>query len=252
VVEKRGLIMKRRVVRIGDRRFRVELPGGDVSEFSYREKPRRWDPDQCSYIDFEPGEDRYVLHWEGMFLDSFEKETDVFLFVLRFGYGISDECLVPSEILADFNLVYEAGDWVDEWNCPDQHEVIFALGEPKRPENRRIRFEGYPRITKKSAEPIEKTGWDNDRDQYYRAPLRVDIEIPVLDFSKLEEPKKRRREVPRSWSDLSNLEYELWVRHRPEKPDPHPEQSGVFSLKSGPEAEKAHLARKKAKTDLTE
>lgn len=243
--------MKRRVVRIGDRRFRVELPGGDISEFSYREKARRWDPDQCSYIDFEENEDRYTLSWAGLFLDSFPNEVETLLFVIRFGYSLPDKYLVPSEILFDFNLVYEAGDWVDEWLCADKHEVIFNANCGMPPKNRKIRFEGYPQITKKSEEPVKK-GWDNDRDQYYHAPLRVDVKIPVLDFAALEAPKKRRRQIPSDWADLSNAEYEIWGSFRSEKADPHPEQSGVFSLKSGAEAQEAHLARKKVKTDLTE
>ena len=105
--------MKRRVIKISDRRYRVELPGGDVSQFSYREKPRKWITAKYSYADFEPDEDRYTLSWEGLFLDTFRTEIDALLFIIRFGYSIKDTDLVPSEILADFQLTYEAGDWVD-------------------------------------------------------------------------------------------------------------------------------------------
>ena len=66
--------MKRRVIKISDRRYRVELPGGDVSQFSYREKPRKWITAKYSYADFEPDEDRYTLSWEGLFLDTFRTE----------------------------------------------------------------------------------------------------------------------------------------------------------------------------------
>ena len=244
--------MKRRVLRIGDRRFRVELPGGDISEFSYREKAHRWDPDQCSYLDFEEDEDRYILSWERLFLDSFQTEIDTLLFLIRFGYSLPDKDLVPSEILLDFNLIYASGRWVDEWCSPAGDEVIYAKDIGAPPKNRKIRFEGFPTITQEAAEPVERKGWDNDRDQYYHAPLRVDIKIPVLDFAALEAPKKRRREIPRSWSDLSNLDYESWSHFRVEKPYPHPEQSGVYSLRSGEEAQKAHSARKKQIPDLTE
>ena len=89
--------MKRRIVKIGDRRYRVELPGGDVSEFSYREKPRRWDPDQCVCVDFEPDEDRYLLSWEGLFMDSFLREVDVLCFIIRFGYGVEGKTRLPPE-----------------------------------------------------------------------------------------------------------------------------------------------------------
>ena len=91
-------MLKRRVVKIGDRRYRVELPGGDVSEFSYRERRRQWDSLAQSYTDFDPGEKRYLLAWASVFMDSFAKEEDVLLFIIRFGYGISDKHLVPSEI----------------------------------------------------------------------------------------------------------------------------------------------------------
>jgi len=247
--------MKRRVVKVGDRRYRVELPGGDLSEFSYREKPRRWDPDQCTHLDFEPGEDRYLLSWEGLFMDSFPGEIDVLLFIIKFGYGVGDNQLVPSEILTDFNLAYEAGDWVDVWNCPDQHDVVWAMGEIQKPVIRNIRFEGYPRITPKIKAKVE--GWDNDSwDQ--RRTVVATIEIPELDFEKLEEPRKRRRECSRAWADRSDPSYESWMywkldaARRRKKRDRTPDAECVFTLKSGVEAEKLVKPREKQEKALQE
>lgn len=230
--------MKRRVLRIGDRRFRIELAGNDVSEFSYREKPRRWDPVRRIHVDFEPEEDRYILTWDNMFIESFRREEDVLLFILRFGYDISDRYLVPSEILADFNLVYEAGDWVDEWYCTDRHEVIFTQEPIHRPFNRNIRFVGYPRITPEAPQKqqsFHRYDWEATR----RREVVAEIEIPELDFAKLERPRIRRRQVPRNWADKSESAWgAFWSRNRI-IPIPPPDEECVFTLKSGAEAEKA-------------
>jgi len=253
--------MKRRVVKVGDRRYRVELPGGDVSEFSYRESPRRWDPDQCSYVDFELDEDRYTLSWEGIFMDSFPTEADVLLFILRFGYSVDDKFLVPSEVLADVNLAYEAGDWVDEWWCQDKHEVVFALGEVKRPEDRKIRFEGFPRITSKRDTWVEGTYFDAKglphayhvlgRGRRFHEVV-AEIKIPELDFEELEKPKRRRFEIPRTWADHSECAYGGYsVRRRPE-PTFRPDKECVITLKSGKAAKKAFESRKKKTLDLQE
>lgn len=244
--------MKRRVVRIGDRRFQVRLPGGDISEFSYREKPRRWDSAQLQYLEFEEGEDRYILHWEGLFMDSFEKESEALLFILRFGYSISDKNLIPSEILADFNLAYDDNSWVDEWGCQGEKTATFCFGDLTRPENRKLLFEGYPQIVTEPEQVRVSSGWDNDRDRYFPAPIQEVLVIPVLDFAALEAPKKRRRVVSRDWEDVTNKEYETWSSWRKEVPDPKPFESGVFSLKTGAAASEAFQARKKAVSDLPE
>jgi len=243
--------MKRRIVKVGDRRYRVELPGGDTSEFSYREKARRWDPDQCCYVDFESGEDRYILSWEGLFMDSFICEEDALLFVIKFGYSINDKNLVPSEILADFNLVYEGGDWVDEWGCPDEHEVMFSMGKIQPPAIRNIRFEGYPRITPKIRPKVhyyDDDGWGD-------AVVVAEIEIPKLDFEELEKPKQRRRACASNWSDHSDPGYESWMRHRLDvarktRRRAPADAECVFTLKIGKDAEKAHQVRKKGLISL--
>ncbi len=251
--------MKRRVVKVGDRRYQVTLPGGDVSEFSYKETPRKWNPDLCTYVDFESDEDRYVLSWEGLFMDSFPSEEEVLLFIIRFGYSVGDDALVPSELLADFDLVYEAGDWVDEWYCPDQHEVIFALGEIQKPDDRNIRFEGYPRITPRrewqEGTYFDETGavhtYSHTGHYSQESEVVAEIEIPELDFEKLEEPKTRRREISRKWSDTSDPGFEAWmgwkldIARRKRKRDRLPDAECVFTLQIGKKAEKAHEARKK-------
>jgi hypothetical protein len=252
--------MKRRVVKVGECRYRVELPGGDLSEFSYREKPRKWNPDLCSYVDFEPDEDRYILSWEGLFMDTFLKEQEVLLFIMRFGYSIPDEDLVPSEILTDVNLVYEAGDWVDEWGCPDQHDVIFAIGDIQRPPERNIRFEGYPRITPKKREGWYEGTWIDKHGvsrSYYGPSYRrrddeivAEIKIPELDFEELEKPKRRRRTISRDWGDPSECAYGGWGKLRKPDGEQRPEEECVFTLKIGKAAEKEHQARKKRSIPL--
>lgn len=250
--------MKRRVIKVGDRRFRVELPGGDVSEFSYREKARHWDPYQGTHVDFEAEEDRYLLSWEGLFLDSFRKEEEALLFILRFGYSISDQHLIPSEILADFNLVYEAGDWVDEWRCSDRHEVVFALGKIQRPVGRKIQFQGYPRITPKKPKkrPIgfRLSGAEDEGE----TEVVTNVEIPKLDFEELEKPKERYRTIPRTWADLSDPGCESWMRWKLDRlrrlgQGPGPSDADcLFPLESGEAAVEAFEERKKSKSALPE
>ena len=239
--------MKRRVVKTGNRRYRVELPGGDLDQFSYREKPRKWDAGNYCHIEFKPGEDRYILSWDGVFLDTFLTEVEVLLFIIRFGYSIGSTDLVPSEILTDFQLAYEAGDWVDEWGCLDQHEVVFVLGEIQRPAQRNIRFEGYPRITPK----VEKTriySWDDD--DWKKPEIAAEIEIPKLNFEELEKPRRRRRTIRRDWSDHSDTAYGGFMVRKGPPAAFRPDVECVFTLEIGKAAEKAHQARKKKASAL--
>jgi hypothetical protein len=241
--------MKRRVVRIGDRRFKVEIPGGDVSEFSYHEKPRRWDPDQETCVDFGPEEDRFVLRWDGVMVDTFWREEEVLLFILKFGYSIGDKQLVPSEILADFQLVYEGNAWVDEWSCEDQKQVLSTLSSIIRPADRRIRFEGYPRITPKQrpigfVRPWEDNDWD-----YSTSEVVAEIEIPELNFEELEKPRKRRRTIPRNWRDPSDPSLEHWNAYKASRQsnrDRYSDAECVFTLEIGEKAAESHEKRQQA------
>ncbi len=243
--------MKRRMVKTGDRRYRIELPGGDISEFTYRDLPRPWNQDLYCYLDFEPGADRYSLAWEGNFVDSFPKEEELLCFLIRFAYTIGEEHLIPSEILSEFWLGYESGYWVDEWGCPDQIQVI------------RVRRVSYPALRKlRFTKPASQALWGKERRSedsggvgwrpFARPKVKKEDLIAELDFTELEKPRKRRVRCSRDWSDWPDLSYEAWMGRKLEKARAKPEsepisdQECVFELKSGPEAEKAHQARKKA------
>ena len=149
-------------------------------------------------------------------MDFFVKEEDVLLFIIRFGYGIIDKHLVPSEILADFNLVYEAGDWVDEWYCSDRHEVIFELKGTWRPIDRKIRFGERSRTTPKQTEVAAHA------------------------------------EITRSRAEHIGTRFARYLSRKLEKPDLMPDEEGVFTLQSGEAAEKAFEERKKRTSDLQE
>jgi hypothetical protein len=93
------------------------------------------------YRDFEPDEDKVRLIWDGVDSESFLNEVELKIFIIRFVYNIIDSHLIPSELLAEANLVYETGDWVDEWWCTDKNtEIIEADRQIYPPANRKIRI----------------------------------------------------------------------------------------------------------------
>ncbi len=248
--------MKRRMIRTGDRRYQIELPGGDVSEFTYRDLPRPWDPDSCSYLEFETGTNRYSLSWEGNFIDSFPREEEVLCFLIRFAYTIEEDHLIPSEILSEFWLGYENGDWVDEWGCPDCNQVV-CVHKLTFPTKRKLRFtdpapHALCRTRKGRDSDGRKKDWvDADWEPVARPRVKKEDLIAELDFAELEKPRKRRVKCSRDWSDWPDLGYEAWMRSKlknarlGQEPDPTSDQGCVFELKSGLEAEKGHQARKK-------
>lgn len=237
------MAMKRRLIKLGGRRYQIELPGGDISVWEYRDLPRHWDSKLGVYKDFEPGMNRFALSWEGSLIDSFCQEEDILCFLIRFAYNIPEHCLIPSEILSEFWLGYEVGDWVDEWGCLDQHRVIFTY-KINFPPKRKLRF-GSPTPL---VSYISRDSSQGRRTKPARIQSRIRKEdlIVELDFTELEKPRKRRRTIPRVWTDWSDPSYEFWMRsklenlRRKEQRDWIPDEECVFELKSGQNAENVH------------
>ena len=249
--------MKRRVIKVSFRRYRVELPGGDINILTYGDKPRAFDSELEQFIDFGLGEERYDLVWDGIYLESFVREAEVISFIIRFAYSMKGEHLIPSEILADFNWIYEGGDWVDEWECPDWHEITPALGPIIRPFDRKLRFEDH-RITVDERLAFDRQEREGDNDASVRSMLARHarskvrsfgnwrtrrpprkLVIPKLDFAILEAPRRRRRAIAWDWREPFGRGFEHWNQERARRQsnyDRLPDEECLFVLKSGAEA----------------
>jgi len=237
--------MRRRVIRTwtSDREdhYRVELPGGDVSKFTCQKREE---------IDITnpaiPDREQHLLFWEDTLIDSFAVKEDALLFVLRFGYSTPDYHLIPSEILADFGLVYSTGAWVDSWTLTEHREVrpvSSNVCQILRPPNRLIRFTDYkphlqaPKTLLKSPYFDEKGILNLESSRAREHEIAANLEIPKLDFKKLERPKIRIRRIERDWQDWSQFAFGGCGRRRPDEPDLTPDEECVFTLKSGNFAE---------------
>ena len=233
--------MRRRVIRIGDDCYRVELPGGDISKFAYQSREECYVGDKT----VDPDLEQHLLFWEDAFMDSFAVKEDVLMFILRFGYSIADYHLIPSEILADFGLVYTTGVWVDSWNLAEWREVrpvSSNVARILRPANRLIHFSDYtpnchatrnrltdPYFDEKGILQLEASKEHRTR----RREIVADIKIPKLDFEKLEKPKRRIRRISLSWRDRSQFAFGGFGRRESDAPDLTPDEECVFTLKSG-------------------
>ncbi len=140
--------VKRRITWYLDERTAIAMSDGDVLpiKFQWRDLPRPKDenvPDSdLGHFarDFEEDEHKVQLLWDGMQTDNFLNEVVLKQFIIRMVYMIGNSELVPSELLADANLVYE-DDWVDEWGCQDKNdEVIECPREIFRPADRKIQI----------------------------------------------------------------------------------------------------------------
>jgi hypothetical protein len=131
-------------------RTAVAMSDGDAlpTKFQWRDLPRPKDEIQpipqagvVRFRDFKPDEHRVQLMWDGMQTDTFLNEVQLKQFIIRFVYMLSNDELIPSELLADANLVYDTGDWVDVFGCRDVNdEIIECPREIYRPNDRKIRF----------------------------------------------------------------------------------------------------------------
>jgi hypothetical protein len=230
--------MRRRVIRTGEDRYRVELPGGEISEFTCLERGEN-----------SPEREQYLLFWEGVFISDFNIKEDALMFLLRFGYTIADYHLVPSEILADFGLVYCTGMWVDTWTLEGPREVRLVssnIAHILRPVNRLIRFSDYTPNCHATRNSLKNTYFDEkgilqlttpEEHRSKRREIVANIEIPKLDFEKLERPRSRFRRVSLSWRDCSQFAFGGFGRRKRDEPDLTPDEECVFTLKSGDCAE---------------
>ena len=113
-------------------------------------------------------------------------------------------------------MVYEAGDWVDEWYCSDRHEVIFDFRGTWRPIDRKIRFDERSKTASEETEVVARV------------------------------------EIPESWAGHISTRFTRYLSRKLEKPDLMPDEEGVFTLRSGKDAEKAFKERKKRNSRLQE
>jgi hypothetical protein len=230
--------MRRRVISTGEDRYRVELPGGEISEFTCLDRKKH-----------SPGREQYLLFWEDTFISDFTTKEDALMFVLRFGYTIADYHLVPSEVLADFGLVYCTGTWVDSWSSIGHREVrpvSSNVAHILRPVHRRICFTDFTPNCHATRNALKNSYFDkkgilnlgtSEERRSKRPEIRANIEIPKLDFEKLEKPKKRFRRISLNWRDRSQFAFGGYGRRKRDEPDLTPDEECVFTLKSGDCAE---------------
>jgi hypothetical protein len=144
--------VKRRITWYLEERTAVAMSDGDTSptKFRWADLPRPKlegfgmsspsDTRPVQIRDFREDENKVLLLWDGIQTDEFRNEVILKQFIIRLVYGIANGVLVPSELLADANLVYK-DDWVDEWGCTDRNdEIIECPRDIFRPVGRNIQL----------------------------------------------------------------------------------------------------------------
>jgi hypothetical protein len=139
--------VKRRIWWHLNDRTAIAMSDADLlpTKFSWRDLPRNWEdvpgkPNSRQTRDFKPEEHKVQLLWDGMQTDTFLDEVVLKHFIIRLVYMLDNSVLVPSELLADANLVYK-DDWVDQWGCLDNNdEIIECPREIYRPKGRNIQI----------------------------------------------------------------------------------------------------------------
>ena len=128
--------MRRRIAwDLEKRRATAVMPGEAL--------PTNFSWDVRSWVSSEDGKqgDHFTLSWEGVWVHNFGDEPSLKEFLIRFVYGIQDNFLVPSELLADANVIYESEEWVDDWfSQRDEGRLIEAPRQIVRPYDRNIRL----------------------------------------------------------------------------------------------------------------
>lgn len=145
--------VRRRISWFLDTRTAIAMSDGDVlpTKFQWRDLPRPKvegfgmsspsDVSRLSNRDFLPHEMKVQLLWDGTTCEEFKDEVTLKRFIIAFVYMIPGTDLIPSELLADANLVYK-DDWVDEWGCQDRNdEIIECPREIYRPGGRKIQLD---------------------------------------------------------------------------------------------------------------
>lgn len=175
--------MRRRITWHLETRTAIAIFPNEVlpTVFKWRDLPRPQDESIIPqtgitrYRDFKPGEHRVQMLWDGDKCETFVDEVQLKMFIMRFVYNIDQRFLIPSEVLADANLVYETGDWVDEWFCLDKNdEIMECPREIYRPDTRRIRF--FDQVRR---EDDRKRVVKRNRDVYYAPQRSSGYEIPA-------------------------------------------------------------------------
>lgn len=130
----------KRKVRWGEKAAHIDFGDGDAQKLEWVSS--RW-------VRQENGQtlegENFALRWDGLFVEEFSSELEIKLYLIRLGYGIEIQYLIPSELLADAGLRYMTGDWVDEFTCTDKNDEIGELQENHLlsvPKDRRIRLPG--------------------------------------------------------------------------------------------------------------
>jgi hypothetical protein len=133
-------------------RTAIAMSDGDAlpTKFQWRDLPRPQiktfgmtspsDPARRLIRDFKEDENKVQLLWDGMQTDEFKDEVRLKQFIIQLVYNIGNNELVPSELLADANLVYK-DDWVDVWGCTDKNDDVIEC--PRilyRPAGRKIQI----------------------------------------------------------------------------------------------------------------
>lgn len=146
--------MRRRITWFLNNRTAIAMSPGDVlpTKFEWRDLPRPSDIveetihgvvyNRTTYRDFREDEHKVKLLWDGTQCETFLNEVVLKKFIISLVYMIGKDDLIPSELLADANLVYDTGDWVDEWGCKDKNEeIIECPREIYRPTTRKIQID---------------------------------------------------------------------------------------------------------------
>lgn len=129
---------------------RVVFPScPDVEIFSWKNLPLPLN-DQINPVGktytfrpFEEDEDKLQLYWNGVPCETFLDETVLKVYLIRFVYNLDIAYSIPSEILADAQLQYSTGKWVDEFfSCKFNGDIIQVDTLIPRPPNRNIKLEG--------------------------------------------------------------------------------------------------------------
>ena len=62
----------------------------------------------------------WLLYWEGIPAEKFDSEIELKVYIIRFVYNLGQEFAVPSLLLYEADLRYQASIWVDEWSAPNK------------------------------------------------------------------------------------------------------------------------------------
>lgn len=95
--------------------------------------------------EWKDNEKKIQLVWDGQACDRFVSESELRPFLIRFIYNISPNYLIPSEMLADAEMVYADGEWVDSFREPNRGKrAVISTSPIQRPVDRKIMLDSHP------------------------------------------------------------------------------------------------------------